>query len=215
MKFQEMEEKMRLEKEKALEEAATEHESEHEATSEESREENHLDETTTENEPPHPSVAAPVHKPETVNSHVSEQSSERNFLIDDEVDDISQRGSIDTFESTTIATVKTKDSPLSLRPIVVSSTVEPDYDEDEQQQSHEDTKRHDEDNLTKKTDTNKQHQTPKETVVNIPGKRVSTTANSNLNDMKITVEKVEVIEIKPDGATGHLIREMILNSETK
>lgn len=203
MKFQEMEEKMRLEKEKALEEAATEHGHQPEATSEDSIEENHLEETTIQNEPAQVPRESGPHKLESINSQVSEQSSERNLLIDDEVDDISQRGSIDTFESTTIVPVTSKDLPLSLRPIVVSSTVEPDYDEEETQQSHEDVKRNDTDGLGNKAEiTNKTDLSP-------------TPKPKEVEHMKITVEKVDVIEIKPDGATGHLIREMILKSGSK
>ncbi|XP_061397975.1 dual specificity protein kinase splA [Musca vetustissima] len=216
LKFQEMEEKMRLEKEKALEEAANEHESQEEATSEDSKEDNNIEETTTENETSNTPKVSILHKHESVNSQVSEQSSERNLLIDDEVDDISKRGSIDTFESTTISSISNKDLPLSLRPIVVSSTVEPDYDEDEpdQQPQHQqvDDNPKNDDNLSK-SDANEQ--TVQEIIVNIPNKNEPSTSNSKAERMKITVEKVNVIEIKPDGATGHLIREMILNSEKK
>uniref|UniRef100_A0A1I8N3J3 Chitin-binding type-2 domain-containing protein n=1 Tax=Musca domestica TaxID=7370 RepID=A0A1I8N3J3_MUSDO len=208
LKFQEMEEKMRLEKEKALEEAATEQENQAESTSEDSKEDNNLEETTTENESPNPPKVSVLHKHETVNSQVSEQSSERNLLIDDEVDDISQRGSIDTFESTTISSVANKDLPLSLRPIVVSSTVEPDYDEEEQQHDNDQK-----DNDNEKPDKNEE--ILQEIIVNIPKKNEHSTPTSKGEHMKITVEKVDVIEIKPDGATGHLIREMIFNSETK
>ncbi|XP_073813418.1 uncharacterized protein isoform X2 [Musca autumnalis] len=212
LKFQEMEEKMRIEKEKALEEAATEHANQEDSTSEDSKEDNKIEETTTEEDVPNTPKISVLHKHESVNSQVSEQSSERNFLIDDEVDDISQRGSIDTFESTTVSSISSKDFPLSLRPIVVSSTVEPDYDEDAEAHDHENK------DIGSNLRTDKpvsSNQTVQEIIVNIPNKSESSTPNSKAEHMKITVEKVDVIEIKPDGATGHLIREMILNSETK
>lgn len=210
MKFQEMEEKMRLEKEKALEEAATEHDKVQEQPLEESKEENAVDDTTTEKKHVQPSVAPSEHKTESINSHVSEQSSERNLLIDDEVDDISQRGSVDTFESTTIATMiatPKQQELLSLKPIVVSSTMEPDYEEHEQINY---VKRREDHVLTSnKTEINNNDSDSNESII----KDFQQTVSAKGSDVKITVEKVEVIEIKPDGATGHIIREMIMNSE--
>lgn len=228
MKFQEMEEKMRLEKEKVLQEeaeAATEPLEQHsETTSEDSKEDNHLEETTTEDtnsnnrhlKSPPPAPSNPmIQKHESVNSQVSEQSSERNLLIDDEVDDISQRGTIDTFDSTTIATMTATVQPervsFNLKPIIVSSTIGPDYDDEQlQQQQHhhqEDKRRHEkqvDDLQIQKTDDNVQQNVKEETVNTLSG-----------NKMQITVEKVNVIEIKPDGATGHLIRDMLLNTNNK
>lgn len=234
MKFQEMEEKMRLEKEKALQEeaeTATETEPPIETVSEDSKEDNHLEETTTEdssNRHVKSNPPAQQHKHESVNSQVSEQSSERNLLIDDEVDDISQRGTVDNFESTTIAsltaTIKSEPISFSLKPIIVSSTVGPDYDE-EQLQSHDNEKRSHEklikDSKVNKTDTGTEESPESDDVndSNDGGTEKSvlpappTTTSSASNKMQITVEKVDVIEIKPDTATGHLIRDMLMNSK--
>lgn len=244
MKFQEMEEKMRLEKEKAMQEeeeeevaeAATATEQAEESVSEDSNKlGNHVEETTTAENDANRHVkshsSAKHHKPESVNSQVSEQSSERNLLIDDEVDDISQRGTVDNFESTTIATAsatkKADTISFSLKPIVVvSSTVGPDYD-DQHLQVHE--KRSDE-NLTlpppppqhneavKNTEIAEQAATADKTNMidtstenSVSSSMMSDTTSGN--KMQITVEKVDVIEIKPDGATGHLIRDMLMNSK--
>ncbi|KAI8130843.1 hypothetical protein CVS40_0302, partial [Lucilia cuprina] len=222
MKFQEMEEKMRLEKEKALQE-----EVEAETETEQPLH-NHLDETTTEdNVNRHVKSHPQQTKHESVNSQVSEQSSERNLLIDDEVDDISLRGTVDNFESTTIATMAAtlKSEPISysLKPIIVSSTAGPDYDEE---QSHEYEKRdHDKvikDLEVKKSDTeesleddDKNNEGGTEKSVLPPPPTETATSVASSKKMQITVEKVDVIEIKPDEATGHLIRDMLLNSKHK
>ncbi|KAM7362417.1 uncharacterized protein ACRADG_013117 isoform 2-T4 [Cochliomyia hominivorax] len=234
MKFQEMEEKMRLEKEKALQEeaeaAAKKSEEADETISEDSKEDNHLEETTTQDKPnKHLKSHTPSqhHKHESVNSIVSEQSSERNLLIDDEVDDISQRGSIDNFESSTIAaltaTVKPDITSFSLKPIIVSSTLGPDYDE-EQLQRHDNEKRSNEkpneeleveiENKTKTTAAAAAATATTSTVADaVTEATVSIPTVASTNRMHITVEKVDVIEIKPDGATGHLIRDMLMNSK--
>ena len=226
MKFQEMEEKMRLEKEKALREeseeaaTATEHEQPETTVTEEIKEENHLDETTTEDNvhrqiKSHSTVMPISHKHESVNSQVSEQSSERNLLIDDEVNDISQRGKPDDFESTTIstmtATIKSDAISFSLKPIIVSSTLGPDYDE-ENIQHLENKRSYNPDNTTKEiTITKTENET--ETVVDKEVNVSSSTERPSENKMQISVEKVDVIEIKPDGPTGHLIRDMLMHSK--
>ncbi|XP_075147313.1 uncharacterized protein LOC142221450 [Haematobia irritans] len=210
LKFQEMEEKMRLEKKKTLEKDSDGPELSKQTITDDNHEENHLHETTIANDLNHASAESAPQKHESINSQVSEQSSERNLLIDDEVDDISQRGSIDTYETTTAASDTSKEVPLSIRPIIVSSTVEPDYDEEEQQDDHDDIKRNDEEAITNKIEV-ESTKNPRDEIE----KNVATITNSKPEHMKITVEKVNVIEIKPDGATGHLIREMIMQSEKK
>lgn len=182
LKFHEMEEKMRIEKEKAA------------AIAEESLKPTEPEVETT--------TMSSAHEHHSINSLVGEQSSERNLLIDDEVDDISQRGSLDTFESTTPTTSTTREAeiPLSLKPIVVSSTVEPEeqvfVEQNAQsgqasQESYEDK------------DSNRPRQEP---LIDQPKVTPRETT-------KISVEKVEVIEIKSDGSSGHLTPAMFFNND--
>lgn len=230
MKFQEMEEKMRLEKEKALQEeaeaASKESEENNEPIAEDSQEDNHLEETTTTEDNFNKHAKAPPppapNKHESINSLVSEQSSERNLLIDDEVDNISQRGgALEKFESTTIAsipaTAKQDITSFSLKPIIVSSTIGPDYDEEELQR-HDNEKRSDENTDEIKTDkdanqTTADKKNTEEIAETAESMASASSTDDSANRMHITVEKVDVIEIKPDGATGHLIRDMLMNSK--
>uniref|UniRef100_A0A1A9W2S5 Chitin-binding type-2 domain-containing protein n=1 Tax=Glossina brevipalpis TaxID=37001 RepID=A0A1A9W2S5_9MUSC len=225
LKFQEMEEKMRLEKEKAEEE---EEEEEEEAEKEkdtnasndnndDNTDDNNDDEdddvnnTNTEREDTFTEEAITDHskvveKHDTINSLVSEQSSERNLLIDDEVNDISQRDqTMNAFESTTISTMTTTPKPngelsLSLRPIVVSSTTEPDYGDDIETANEQEKLS---DVSTNKIEIRKAEKNRNETVIETPQKKSE-------NDLKVTVEKVEIIEIKSDGTSGHIIPETIM-----
>ncbi|XP_059217943.1 uncharacterized protein LOC106092742 isoform X2 [Stomoxys calcitrans] len=217
MKFHEMEEKMRLERKQALENQQ-ENEQNHELPLEDTKEETRLEDTTKSTMPIQKPVESSMQKHDSINSQVSEQSSERNLLIDDEVDDISHRGSMDTFEVTTLETDTTKDLPFSLKPIIVSSTAGPagcDEEEQQQHQQHDDAKRRTDQELeTNKTEANNKPQ--KEIIAKIFEKHISPSiANTKTDLMKITVEKVDVIEIKPDGNTDHLIRKMIQNNDNK
>ncbi|SPP87982.1 DNA N6-methyl adenine demethylase isoform X2 [Drosophila guanche] len=177
MKFQEMEEKMRQEKQRKTNEQA---------------------EKPVEVAPSTPALPK-NHKPSPkhgsgINAQVYEQSSERNLLIDDEIDDISERGSYDTYDqapTTVMSPSSTQDTQQSfvLRPIVVSSTPQPEADFDVEPtallQGSEEQEQEQEDKLQSLRDTKAAEQ------------KQSTT--------RVSVQKLEVIEIKTDGDTGQLM----------
>ncbi|XP_017142487.1 trithorax group protein osa isoform X2 [Drosophila miranda] len=177
MKFQEMEDKMRQEKQRKTNQQA---EKPVEAPSTPAMPKNHK--------------PSPKHG-SGINAQVYEQSSERNLLIDDEIDDISERGSYDTFEqtpTTVMAPTSTQDTQQSfvLRPIVVSSTPQPEADADfdvepTALQSSEEQEQEQEDKLQSLRDTKAAEQKQETT--------------------RVSVEKLEVIEIKTDGDTGQLM----------
>lgn len=168
-----------------------------------------------------------------INAQVSEQSSERNLLIDDEVDDIAKRDSVDTFESSTIPTVsvaaavaaaasKVDDTPaFSLKPIVVSSTQGPDYDDVANDANDAPAAQHNLRNadeaatrtLTTETaqTTTQTHLLQKENQVHASPKPKPKPMSQTAN---IDVEKVEVIEIKAEGAGGQLGAKMYYGAES-
>lgn len=215
LKFQEMEEKMRLEKEKADEEAKATNTSDggNDNDNDNDGDDNDdVDNTNTESEDagteePITEDNRSVQKHDTINSIVSEQSSERNLLIDDEVNDISQRDkSMNAFESTTISTItitpkSNEELSLSLRPIVVSSTAEPDYGDDDDANNGQDKLA---DTSTDRIEIRKAENNNNETVTDVP----QTKSEDKLN---VTVEKVEIIEIKSDGTSGHIIPDKIIS----
>ncbi|XP_041565090.1 pollen-specific leucine-rich repeat extensin-like protein 1 isoform X2 [Drosophila elegans] len=173
MKFQEMEEKMRQEKQRKATQQA----------------EKPIDATSTPSLPKN-------HKPEPkhgsgINAQVYEQSSERNLLIDDEIDDISERGTYDTYEqsapTTIMAPTSTQDTQsYVLKPIVVSSTPQPQPEVDFEVEPTAPESSEEEDKLQSLRDTKDAEKTGRETT-------------------KVSVEKLEVIEIKTDGNTGQLM----------
>ncbi|XP_052837180.1 bromodomain-containing protein 4 isoform X2 [Drosophila gunungcola] len=173
MKFQEMEEKMRQEKQRKATQQA----------------EKPIDPTSTPSLPKN-------HKPEPkhgsgINAQVYEQSSERNLLIDDEIDDISERGTYDTYEqsapTTIMAPTSTQDTQsYVLKPIVVSSTPQPQPEVDFEVEPTAPESSEEEDKLQNLKDTKDAEKTGRETT-------------------KVSVEKLEVIEIKTDGNTGQLM----------
>uniref|UniRef100_A0A1A9ZE93 Chitin-binding type-2 domain-containing protein n=1 Tax=Glossina pallidipes TaxID=7398 RepID=A0A1A9ZE93_GLOPL len=216
LKFQEMEEKMRLEKEKADEEAKDTNTSDSGNDNDNDNDgddgDDDVDNINTEREDagteePITEDNKSVQKHDTINSIVSEQSSERNLLIDDEVNDISQRDkSMNAFESTTISTItitpkSNEELSLNLRPIVVSSTAEPDYGDDEDANNGQDKLA---DASTDRIEIRKAENNNNETVTDVP----QTKSEDKLN---VTVEKVEIIEIKSDGTSGHIIPDTIMN----
>ncbi|XP_030371546.1 mediator of RNA polymerase II transcription subunit 15 [Scaptodrosophila lebanonensis] len=178
MKFQEMEEKMRLEKERKSKQQAEKPDASEDAAT-----------------PSLPKNHKPFPK-HGVNAQVYEQSSERNLLIDDEIDDISERGTYDNYElqhPTTLSTPTTSHETLSLslKPIVVSSTPEPELDsEPGGPESAE------EDKLQNLRDTSAAQQQQRKQVAQPTPPRETT---------KVSVERLEVIEIKTDGHTGQLM----------
>ncbi|XP_022211422.2 uncharacterized protein LOC111066828 [Drosophila obscura] len=174
MKFQEMEEKMRQEKQRKT--------------------------TTQQAEKPVEAPSTPAlpknHKPSPkhgsgINAQVYEQSSERNLLIDDEIDDISERGSFDTFDqspTTVMSPTSTQDAQQSfvLRPIVVSSTPQPEADFDVEPTALESS----------------EHQEQEDKLQSL---RDTKAAEQKQGTTRVSVEKLEVIEIKTDGDTGQLM----------
>lgn len=198
MKFQEMEEKMRLEKQRKADQQAEKPAAPAEASTP-TLPKNHK--------------LSPTHG-SGINAQVYEQSSERNLLIDDEIDDISERGTYDTYGQapttimapiTTTTTTLQDSQTLGHRPIVVSSTPEPELPEefeslptlandpeltlepelvgDDSPEGSEEL----EDKLQNLRDTN------------------SAAGQKRRETTKVSVEKLEVIEIKTDGSTGHLM----------
>nr|NP_001247183.1 uncharacterized protein Dmel_CG14304, isoform C [Drosophila melanogaster]ACY40026.1 MIP13644p [Drosophila melanogaster]ACZ58364.1 MIP13744p [Drosophila melanogaster]AFH06501.1 uncharacterized protein Dmel_CG14304, isoform C [Drosophila melanogaster]AOQ09798.1 CG14304-RC [synthetic construct] len=174
MKFQEMEEKMRLEKQRKAAQEAQKPE-----------------------EAPSTLPALPKnHKPEPkhgsgINAQVYEQSSEKNLLIDDEIDDISERGTYDTYDQTAPTTImaptSTQDTQsFVLKPIVVSSTPQPLPEIDFEVEPTAPGSSEEEDHLQSLRETKEAEKKTREST-------------------KVSVEKLEVIEIKTDGNTGQLM----------
>uniref|UniRef100_B3NZ45 GG16393 n=1 Tax=Drosophila erecta TaxID=7220 RepID=B3NZ45_DROER len=174
MKYQEMEEKMRQEKQRKASQQAQKPE-----------------------EAPSTLPALPKnHKPEPkhgsgINAQVYEQSSEKNLLIDDEIDDISERGTYDTYDQTAPTTImaptSTQDTQsFVLKPIVVSSTPQPLPEIDFEVEPTAPGSSEEEDHLQSLRET----------------KEVE---NKTRESTKVSVEKLEVIEIKTDGNTGQLM----------
>ncbi|EDV42664.2 uncharacterized protein Dana_GF18106, isoform B [Drosophila ananassae] len=173
MKFQEMEEKMRQEKQRKASQQA---EKPAEASSTPSLPKNHKP------EPKHGSG---------INAQVYEQSSEKNLLIDDEIDDISERGTFDTYDqsapTTIMAPTSTQDTKTYvLKPIVVSSTPQPLPEVDFEIEPTAPESSEEEDKLQSLRETKAADKKERETT-------------------KVSVEKLEVIEIKTDGNTGQLM----------
>ncbi|XP_032578955.1 chromatin modification-related protein eaf-1 isoform X3 [Drosophila sechellia] len=174
MKFQEMEEKMRLEKQRKAAQEAQKPE-----------------------EAPSTLPALPKnHKPEPkhgsgINAQVYEQSSEKNLLIDDEIDDISERGTYDTYDQTAPTTImaptSTQDTQsFVLKPIVVSSTPQPLPEIDFEVEPTAPGSSEEEDHLQSLRETKEAEKNTREST-------------------RVSVEKLEVIEIKTDGNTGQLM----------
>jgi len=170
MKFQEMEEKMRQEKQRKATQQA---EKPVEVPSTPALPKNHKP------EPKHGSG---------INAQVYEQSSERNLLIDDEIDDISERGTYDTYDQTAPTTIMAPTSTQDtqsyvLKPIVVSSTPQPHQEIDFEAEPTAPESSEEEDKLQSLRETKEAEKQSRETT-------------------KVSVEKLEVIEIKTDGNTG-------------
>ncbi|XP_044250038.1 transcription factor Zelda [Drosophila takahashii] len=173
MKFQEMEEKMRQEKQRKATQQA---EKPAEAPSTPAMPKNHKP------EPKHGSG---------INAQVYEQSSERNLLIDDEIDDISERGTYDTYDQTAPTTIMAPTSTQDtqsyvLKPIVVSSTPQPNQEIDFEAEPTAPGSSEEEDKLQSLRETKEAEKKSRETT-------------------RVSVEKLEVIEIKTDGNTGQLM----------
>ncbi|XP_039948687.1 uncharacterized protein LOC120766964 [Bactrocera tryoni] len=249
MKFQEMEEKMRIEKEK-VEKAAiadvvattgtetsnniesdevsdgadTDHDTRIHADSVDDDTDNDDDTevTTVADLRTLPRTLNPHNNLGPINAHVSEQSSERNLLIDDEVDDIAKRGSVDTFESSTIPTIsvtvsKVDDTPaFSLKPIVVSSTQGPDYDDDTNDAPAVQHNLRNAEEATSRTLAAETAQTTAQTQLLQEGNQaqVQSSPKPVRQTANIDVEKVEVIEIKAEGAAGQLGAKMYYGAES-
>ncbi|XP_034660350.1 transcription factor SPT20 homolog isoform X2 [Drosophila subobscura] len=179
MKFQEMEEKMRQEKQRKTNEQA---------------------EKPVEVAPSTPALPK-NHKPSPkhgsgINAQVYEQSSERNLLIDDEIDDISERGSYDTYDqapTTVMSPTSTQGTQQSfvLRPIVVSSTPQPEADFDVEPTA-----------LLQGSEEQEQEQEQEDKLQSL---RDTKAAEQKQGTTRVSVEKLEVIEIKTDGDTGQLM----------
>ncbi|EDW84523.2 uncharacterized protein Dwil_GK14170 [Drosophila willistoni] len=182
MKFQEMEEKMRLEKQRKASKQQPEKSGGEAASTTSALPKNHK---------PSPSTHG-----SGINAQVYEQSSEKNLLIDDEIDDISERGTFDTYGQSAPTTVMAPTSStqekqsFGLKPIVVSSTTRPDIELEIEPTSPEIvSSSEEEDKLQSLRDT----------------KAAENNNNSKLETTKVSVEKLEVIEIKTDGNTGQLM----------
>ncbi|XP_049303761.1 uncharacterized protein LOC105231434 isoform X3 [Bactrocera dorsalis] len=251
MKFQEMEEKMRIEKEKVEKApiadvaATTDTETSNNIESDEVSDgadaehgtrvhDDSVDDDTDNDDDTEVTTVADLHTlPRTlnphnnlgpINAHVSEQSSERNLLIDDEVDDIAKRGSVDTFESSTIPTVsaaatasKVDDTPaFSLKPIVVSSTLGPDYDDDTNDAPAVQLSQRNAEEATSRTLAAETAQTTAQTQLPQEGNQaqVQSSPKPVRQAANIDVEKVEVIEIKAEGAAGQLGAKMYYGAES-
>ncbi|EDW14426.2 uncharacterized protein Dmoj_GI24252 [Drosophila mojavensis] len=197
MKFQEMEEKMRLEKQRKANQLAEKPDATGEASTP-ALPKNHK--------------ASPKHG-SGINAQVYEQSSERNLLIDDEIDDISERGTFDTYgqaPTTIMAPVPTttpilQDSQtLGHRPIVVSSTPGPDLSDelDTLPTLASDPELNLESELS--VDSPVSSEEVEEKLQNLRDTN-SAAGQKQLETTKVSVEKQEVIEIKTDGSTGHLM----------
>lgn len=197
MKFQEMEEKMRLEKQRKANQLAEKPDATGEASTP-ALPKNHK--------------ASPKHG-SGINAQVYEQSSERNLLIDDEIDDISERGTFDTYgqaPTTIMAPVPTttpilQDSQtLGHRPIVVSSTPGPDLSDelDTLPTLASDPGLNLESELS--VDSPVSSEEVEEKLQNLRDTN-SAAGQKQLETTKVSVEKQEVIEIKTDGSTGHLM----------
>ncbi|XP_068154052.1 integrator complex subunit 3 homolog isoform X1 [Drosophila tropicalis] len=181
MKFQEMEEKMRLEKQRKASKQQSEKSGDEAASTTSALPKNHK---------PSPSTHG-----SGINAQVYEQSSEKNLLIDDEIDDISERGTFDTYGQSAPTTVMAPTSStletqsFGLKPIVVSSTTRPDIQFEIEPTSPEiSSTSEEEDKLQSLRDT-----------------KAAENNNSKLETTKVSVEKLEVIEIKTDGNTGQLM----------
>ncbi|EDV93285.1 GH19216, partial [Drosophila grimshawi] len=195
MKFQEMEEKMRLEKQRKADEQA--------------------EKPTVRNEEAASNPAMPKnHKPEpkhgsAINAQVYEQSSERNLLIDDEIDDISERGTYDTYGQapTTImvpTTTAEDGQSFNRRPIVVPSTPEPETELEAQPETQLDTEPEPEPQLVLDGEP-PESSVEEENKLQILRDTNAAAAQKQVQTTKVSVEKLEVIEIKTDGKTGQLM----------
>ncbi|XP_050317450.1 uncharacterized protein LOC126751318 isoform X2 [Bactrocera neohumeralis] len=249
MKFQEMEEKMRIEKEK-VEKAAiadvaattgtetsnniesdevsdgadTDHDTRihDDSVDDDTDNDDDTEVTTVADLRTLPRTLNPHNNLGPINAHVSEQSSERNLLIDDEVDDIAKRGSVDTFESSTIPTIsvtvsKVEDTPaFSLKPIVVSSTQGPDYDDDTNDAPAVQHNLRNAEEATSRTLAAETAQTTAQTQLLQEGNQaqVQSSPKPVRQTANIDVEKVEVIEIKAEGAAGQLGAKMYYGAES-
>lgn len=196
MKFQEMEEKMRLDKQRKANQQAEKPAARDEASTP----------TLPKNHKPSPKHGSGI------NAQVYEQSSERNLLIDDEIDDISERGTYDTYgqaPTTIMAPITTTTGQdtqtLGLRPIVVSSTPEPEpvleLELEPEPLPGADPE------LEADTEVDGDTLESSEEVNRLQSLRDTNTAagQKQLETTKVSVEKLEVIEIKTDGTTGHLM----------
>lgn len=186
MKFQEMEEKMRQEKQRKINQK-------------------------TEKAAPREEASTPAlpknHKPSPkhgsgINAQVYEQSSERNLLIDDEIDDISERGTYDTYGQTPTTvmapTTSSQDThTLGHRPIFVSSTPEPESEAEPETEPEEEPQLVGDPTSSESDEVEDKLQSLRDTNAAAGKKKLETT--------KVSVEKLEVIEIKADGTTGHLM----------
>lgn len=196
-------------------------------------------------------IESTVNNIDKTSSNIGEQSSERNRLIDDEIDieegAASHKSSFTSHTNdnlllaTTTATTTDKPTsgldspsttkstaiylnekqeeeaklPISFRPIVVSSTMGTDYEDEEY--------------ADKVTSTTATITTVKATAPDGGGdyrhfqSQGSTERTpyrngeegrdgGNKDSMKVTVEKVEIIEIKSDGSTGHFIPPIFMQS---
>lgn len=134
-----------------------------------------------------------------INAQVYEQSSERNLLIDDEIDDISERGTYDTYgqtPTTVMAPTTTSQDAHTLghRPIYVSSTPEPESEPDSAEPA-----------LEPQLDASSSESDEAEDKLQSLRDTSAAAGQKQLETTKVSVEKLEVIEIKADGATGHLM----------
>lgn len=186
MKFQEMEEKMRQEKQRKLNQQAEKAAPREEASTP----------ALPKNHKPSPKHGSGI------NAQVYEQSSERNLLIDDEIDDISERGTYDTYGQTPTTvmapTTSSQDThTLGHRPIFVSSTPEPESDAEPETEPEEEPQLVDDRTSSESDEVEDKLQSLRDTNAAAGQKKAETT--------KVSVEKLEVIEIKADGTTGHLM----------
>lgn len=186
MKFQEMEEKMRQEKQRKI---------------------NQQPEKATAREEASTPAMPKNHKPSPkhgsgINAQVYEQSSERNLLIDDEIDDISERGTYDTYgqtPTTVMAPTTTSQDAQTLghRPIFVSSTPEPESEPDEADPALEPHLERD--------PSSSESDEAEDKLQSLRDTKAAAGQKQQLETTRVSVEKLEVIEIKADGATGHLM----------
>ena len=215
MKFQEMEEKMRQQKEKSKK------------PSEDELQDNRIDDLqpptattleSTEEETDSLTDELNTKTPLITNSNASIKPAAKptfHFIFDDDpIEDLAEKGSIDTYEPDhQVTTIAPPLESLNLNPIVVSSTMPAiaypkalptDLIDDHLEQDQVESSEENYQQLRSIQTTTSSSAVPVRKVKAKPKPK-----------MIVSVEKVNVIEIKPDGVTGHIIPAEFLQNNKK